>query len=71
MREIYSWHNNPVNLTCVAESIPNATITWEFKNRLISQERGLDSNIEQIGFGPTSVVRVSCRRGIEGGGKGY
>ncbi|XP_037069503.1 fasciclin-2-like [Pollicipes pollicipes] len=56
IREIYSWNNHPVNLTCVAESIPNATITWEFKRRLLEQD--LDSNIQQIGNGPTSVLRV-------------
>jgi len=57
IREIYSWNNNQVNLTCVAESIPNATITWEFKRRLLEQD--LDSNIQQIGNGPTSVLQVT------------
>ncbi|XP_031789597.1 fasciclin-2 isoform X4 [Nasonia vitripennis] len=29
-RTIYSWDNRPVNLTCIAESIPNATIHWTY-----------------------------------------
>ncbi|CAL8091774.1 unnamed protein product [Orchesella dallaii] len=28
MREAWSWDSRPVNLSCVAEAIPNATITW-------------------------------------------
>ncbi|XP_043189147.1 fasciclin-2-like isoform X3 [Amphibalanus amphitrite] len=58
MHEIFSWHNNPVNLTCVAESIPNATITWEFKRRRLGPDGDLDKNIQQIGNGPTSVLQV-------------
>lgn len=58
MKENFSWINNPVNLTCVAESIPNATITWEFKNRLLLTDQHKDENIELIGNGPTSVLRV-------------
>ena len=60
MKEIFSWHNNPVNLTCVAESIPNATITWEFKRRRLGPDGDLDKNIQQIGNGPTSVLQVSA-----------
>lgn len=25
---IWSWNGQPVNITCIAESIPNATIKW-------------------------------------------
>jgi len=28
MREAWSWDSRPVNLSCMAEGIPNATITW-------------------------------------------
>ena len=30
MKEAWSWDARPVNLTCLAEAIPNATITWIF-----------------------------------------
>lgn len=26
---IWSWNSQPVNISCVAESIPNATIKWK------------------------------------------
>lgn len=26
---IWSWNGQPVNLSCIAESIPNATIKWK------------------------------------------
>ena len=30
MKEAWSWDAKPVNLTCLAEAIPNATISWVF-----------------------------------------
>ncbi|XP_053200980.1 fasciclin-2-like isoform X2 [Panonychus citri] len=29
---VKTWSSNPVNLTCIAEAIPNATISWRFNN---------------------------------------
>jgi neural cell adhesion molecule len=57
MKESWSWDRHPVNITCLAESIPNATITWRLNDRELELIR--DPNIEQIGNGPESVLRVS------------
>lgn len=51
---IYSWEQRPVNLTCTAESIPNATIYWEKHNEKIEG----DDAIRVIGSGPTSTLEV-------------
>lgn len=51
---IWSWEQRPVNLTCIAESIPNATIRWTLYDQKIDNE----VNIEQIGNGPISVLKV-------------
>ena len=29
---VKTWSDNPANLSCIAEAIPNATITWKFQN---------------------------------------
>ncbi len=36
---------NPVNLTCIATAIPNATITWWVRDREINREI-IDRNME-------------------------
>ncbi|PSN54959.1 Fasciclin-2 [Blattella germanica] len=56
MTEAWSWHNNPVNITCLAESIPNATISWRLRNIDISPD---DTNIKKIGEGPMSTLRIT------------
>ena len=33
----FSWDRRAVNLTCIAEAIPNATISWYFNNRQIER----------------------------------
>ena len=38
MDDQWSWDQNPVNLTCIATSIPNATLTWWFRDREINRE---------------------------------
>ena len=38
MDDQWSWDQNPVNLTCIATGIPNATITWWFRDREIGRE---------------------------------
>lgn len=55
MKEAWSWSRLPVNLTCMAESIPNATITWQRNNRDIEQ----DPSYKKIGQGPISVLQVT------------
>ncbi|GFT44021.1 fasciclin-2 [Nephila pilipes] len=35
---VKTWNGNPVNLTCIAEAIPNATITWSFNGRKIQDD---------------------------------
>lgn len=37
---VKTWELNPVNMTCIAEAIPNATINWWFRGRQLfsSQE---------------------------------
>jgi len=57
MQEAWSWHNNPVNITCLAESIPNATITWRLNNDEIN-EKYPDINIRKFGEGPVSSLQV-------------
>ncbi len=36
---------NPVNLTCIATGIPNATLTWWYRDREIGREI-IDRNYE-------------------------
>ena len=55
LKEAWSWDNHPVNISCIAESIPNATITWRLNEREIDR----DGNIQQIGNGPASTLSVS------------
>ncbi|KAJ4436724.1 hypothetical protein ANN_16856 [Periplaneta americana] len=57
MREAWSWQNNPVNLTCLAESIPNATITWFLDKKEINE--AYDLNLKKFDKGPLSTLRVT------------
>ena len=47
MYEQWSWDQNPVNLTCIATGIPNATITWWVRDREINREV-IDRNMQVI-----------------------
>lgn len=51
---VYSWEQRPVNLSCIAESIPNATIYWEKHNERVEG----DVAIRVIGSGPFSILEV-------------
>lgn len=53
---ILSWEQKPVNLSCIAESIPNATIRWSLggSDRLLEN----DPMIQQFGNGPKSILQV-------------
>ncbi|GFG32210.1 hypothetical protein Cfor_02031 [Coptotermes formosanus] len=57
MREAWSWQNNPVNITCLAESIPNATITWH-RGDIELNGRYIDNNIRKFGEGPLSTLQI-------------
>lgn len=52
---VWSWEQRPVNLTCIAESIPNATIRWTMYG---DQKVDNDAMIQQIGTGPTSILNI-------------
>ncbi|XP_011165129.3 fasciclin-2 isoform X2 [Solenopsis invicta] len=51
----WSWEQRPVNLTCIAESIPNATIRWTFYG---DRSVDTDPNIRQHGNGPVSNLEI-------------
>ena len=54
MREAWSWDNHLVNLTCRAESIPNATISWFLNGRNLET----DYNIRMHAFNGESTITV-------------
>lgn len=53
---VWSWNNKPGNLTCIAESIPNATIQWRYNGQYI--ENDVNQNIQKQGNGPISYLLV-------------
>lgn len=53
---VYSWDQRPVNLSCIAESIPNATIRWTL-NGEIPVENYI--NVIKYGNGPVSTITVT------------
>lgn len=55
MREAWSWDNHLVNLTCRAESIPNATISWFLNGRNLET----DYNIRMHAFNGESTITVN------------
>ncbi|XP_034947466.1 fasciclin-2 isoform X2 [Chelonus insularis] len=58
---VWSWDRRPVNLTCIAESIPNATIQWFHGDRpLFQQNVHVDDTIvyKQFGKGPNSTLNI-------------
>ncbi|XP_018337242.1 PREDICTED: fasciclin-2 isoform X3 [Trachymyrmex septentrionalis] len=55
MRNVtWSWESKPINLTCEAESIPNATIRWTLHEQKIEN----DAFFQQYGNGPISNLQV-------------
>lgn len=50
-----SWEQRPVNLTCIAESIPNATIRWTWHGDLKVEN---DVSLQVYGNGPISILAV-------------
>uniref|UniRef100_A0A1B0GL92 Putative neural cell adhesion molecule l1 n=1 Tax=Lutzomyia longipalpis TaxID=7200 RepID=A0A1B0GL92_LUTLO len=54
---MFSWEERPVNLSCLAEGIPNATIEWRLNERLVTEL--YDRNLEVHGSGPRSDLIVT------------
>lgn len=52
---VWSWDQKPVNISCIAESIPNATIRWTMYG---DQKIDNDKMITQIGNGPRSILTI-------------
>lgn len=57
MQEAWSWQNKPINITCLAESIPNASISWRL-NDIELNEKYIDNNLKKFGEGPLSSLQV-------------
>ncbi|XP_025420023.1 fasciclin-2-like isoform X1 [Sipha flava] len=55
VKEMWTWNRMPVNLSCVSESLPNASISWLLNNRLIED----DMNVQKFGKGPYSNLLVT------------
>ncbi|XP_043591462.1 fasciclin-2 isoform X1 [Bombus pyrosoma] len=51
----WSWEQRPVNISCIAESIPNATIRWTMYG---DQKIDNDNMIKQLGNGPLSTLMI-------------
>ncbi|XP_017763554.1 PREDICTED: fasciclin-2 isoform X2 [Eufriesea mexicana] len=52
---VWSWEQRPVNISCIAESIPNATIRWTMFG---DQKIDNDAMIKQLGNGPLSTLMI-------------
>ncbi|XP_067012050.1 fasciclin-2 isoform X2 [Anabrus simplex] len=53
--EAWTWNHHPINITCLAESIPNATITWTQRGRNITD----DPRFVQITKGAESTLLLT------------
>lgn len=60
VNETWTWERNPVNLTCLAESIPNATINWRLNGRDVEN----DIHIRKYGNGPVSSLVITPVNGV-------
>lgn len=54
-KTVWSWEQRPVNISCIAESIPNATIRWTMYN---DKKIDTDPTIKQLGDGPLSTLMI-------------
>ena len=61
----WSWKQRPVNLSCIATAIPNATISWWFRDIEISRDCqhqhvcDKDEHYTITGHGPSSILTVT------------
>lgn len=58
MTKEWTWDQNPINLTCIATGIPNATITWWWRDREIGREI-IDRHLRIVGNGPRSDLIIT------------
>jgi neural cell adhesion molecule len=56
---VYSWEEKKANLSCLAVSIPNATVEWRWNDRLITELH--DRNLEVVNAGPRADLLVIPR----------
>nr|XP_031830862.1 fasciclin-2-like isoform X1 [Nomia melanderi] len=54
-KTVWSWEQRPVNISCIAESIPNATIRWTSHG---DKQIDNDAMIKQLGTGPLSTLMI-------------
>ncbi|XP_045773463.1 fasciclin-2 isoform X2 [Maniola jurtina] len=52
---VWSWNAQPVNISCIAESIPNATIKWKFHEYDLVET----PHVRIYGSGPISYVTIT------------
>ncbi|XP_076639509.1 neural cell adhesion molecule fasciclin 2 isoform X2 [Colletes latitarsis] len=57
-KTFFSWEEKPTNISCIAESIPNATIHWTMHG---DQKIDNDPMIKQLGNGPLSTLTIVPR----------
>jgi neural cell adhesion molecule len=57
-RTEWTWDARPINLTCIAESIPNATIRWRHNDRDIGRSELRTDAFAQFGQGPISTLTI-------------
>lgn len=58
-RTEWTWDSRTVNLSCIAESLPNATIRWRHNDRDIGKSELNSDAYKQHGNGPVSILTVT------------
>jgi len=53
--EFWSFDQEPVNISCLATSIPNATFQWYLRNQVIPEN---DPNLKVVSLGPHGILNV-------------
>ncbi|XP_076050784.1 fasciclin-2-like isoform X3 [Oratosquilla oratoria] len=54
--EVWTWEQEPVNLTCIVTSIPNATVQWYFRNEEIPAD---NPQLQVLNLGPVGTLLVT------------
>jgi len=54
--EVWTWDQKLINISCIATSIPNATVQWYLRNEEIQAE---DANFQIMSAGPIGVLQVN------------
>lgn len=66
---VKTWDMHPANLTCIAESIPNATIQWWYRGRQIYKESSTFNSIYTIDDSIAGVSRLHINPRNAAGGQ--